>query len=493
MDKIPVILAIDEGTTNAKAVLIDQDGQIRASGSVALSLSHPQPSWAEQDPEEILLAVEKAIFQALSILPAAQVAAIGISNQRESVLVWDRASGKPLSQVAIWQCRRSEAFCAELASNDKANIVKQKTGLPIDPLFPAAKIRWLLEHIDNGIQRAENGELCVGTIDTWLAYKLSGGKCFTTDVSNASRTQLFNLHTQDWDQQLSEIFGVPIACLPEVKLSSELRGYTDGNWGLAKNIPIMSQIGDSHAALYGQGGFQEGAIKATYGTGSSLMTPVRNGNFEDFRLAHTVAWNDGDLSLALEGNITHSGAGADYIAKLLGLNGPGHVAELSDKADSNRGVYFVPALAGLGAPHWNSKARGVICGLTDAAGPEQICRAAIEAIAFQVTDVFLLMEQLSKQSLSVLLVDGGATKNRSLMQLQADLIQRPVVRSLTAEISALGAGYLAGKALGWWQDHKELAGLERKVEVIDPQNNADDVSHLYQCWKSAVKRTLIDM
>lgn len=484
------ILSIDEGTTNAKAVLIDREGQIFSVGSTGLSLAHPQPSWAEQDADEIYAATLASIAQALQQAPGTQVEAIGISNQRESVLVWDRQSGQALTPVAIWQCRRSEAFCRELANDPRAALVQQKTGLPIDPLFPAAKIRWLLESLPEVMDRAARGELCVGTIDSWLVYKLSGGLSFVTDVSNASRTQLFNLHSQAWDVELTEIFGVPIACLAEVLPSAARRGVTCGVDGIADGIPIMSQVGDSHAALYGQGGFQTGVIKATYGTGSSLMTTVQTELAEDYRLAHTVAWHDGELSLALEGNITHSGAAVDYVSKLLRLSGPAEVAALADQADSNRGVFFVPALAGLGAPHWASQARGLITGLTDAAGPEHICRAAVEAIAFQVSDVFFLMEQMSGQQLTALLVDGGATKNRSLMQLQADIIQRPVIRSLSSEVSALGAGYLAGLALGWWLDRAALKTLRRDAEVIQPNRDCQMVQAHYQAWQQAVKRTL---
>lgn len=488
--KIPTILALDEGTTNAKAVLVDRDGQIVSVGSTPLSVSHPQPSWAEQDANQILAATLAAISQTLEQLPDADVQAIGISNQRESVLVWDRQTGEALTSVAIWQCRRSEAMCHDLANGPHAKVVQQKSGLPIDPLFPAAKIRWLLDSLPDGIARADKGELCVGTIDSWLVFKLSAGQSFVTDVSNASRTQLFNLHTQSWDAELANIFGVPLACLAQVLPSAAPRGVTKGVAGIADGTPILSQIGDSHAALYGQGGFQRGVIKATYGTGSSLMTPVQTELAEDYRLAHTVAWNDGDLCLALEGNITHSGAAVDYISKLLRLAGPAEVAALADQADSNRGVFFVPALAGLGAPHWASHARGLITGLTDAAGPQHICRAAVEAIAFQVCDVFFLMEQLSGQNLTALLVDGGATKNRSLMQLQADLIQRPVVRSLNSEVSALGAAYLAGKVLGWWPDRATLSALRRDVEVIQPNDNCNDAASNYRAWQQAVQRTL---
>ncbi len=488
----PIILAIDEGTTNAKAVCIDKNGHIISKGSKGLSVTHPQSAWSEQDPFEIIEAVRYAIQIALSDHNY-NIEAIGISNQRESILIWERKTGQPLSPVIVWQCRRSEAFCEDLAKSEKAKIVQEKTGLPIDPLFPAAKIRYLLDNINEGYRRAKQGELCVGTVDSWLIWHLTNHQAFVTDVSNAARTQLFNIHTQKWDNELADIFGVPLECLAEIQISSGFRAETKNFHSLSDGIPILSQIGDSHAALYGQGGFETGVIKATYGTGSSLMTPVSKITSNEYRLAHTTAWNDGDLTYALEGNITHTGAGVDYMAKLLNLPNAQALTELALTVDTNKDVYFVPALSGLGAPYWQSKARGLITGLTDNATAAHLARAALEAIAYQVADVFYLMEEMSVTSLERLFVDGGPTKNKWLMQFQANVINCPVARTNIAEVSALGAGYLAGKALGWWASRKDLAMLNRNIELIMPNQEADHIQKSYKGWKSAISRSLNDL
>ncbi len=484
-----VILSIDEGTTNAKAICVDRSGQILSKGSKGLSVSHPKPAWSEQDPLAILEGVNFAIQTALAD-KSVTIEAIGISNQRESVLIWERSSGKPLTPVIVWQCRRSEAFCEALAQSEFAEIVQHKTGLPIDPLFPAAKIRWALDHLQDGHARAASGELCIGTIDSWLLWNLTDGEAFVTDVSNASRTQLFNIHTQRWDEELAEIFGIPLQCLAEIKPSCAYRGQTKNVAGLPDGVAILSQIGDSHAALYGQGGFMPGVIKATYGTGSSLMTPISRLSPGDYRLAHTTAWNDGELTYALEGNITHTGAGVDYMARLLGMKDVQILADLAQTTDSNYGVYFVPALSGLGAPYWQSRARGLITGLTENAGAAQLARAALEAIAYQVADVFYLMEEMAGTALDQLLVDGGPTKNPWLMQFQSNVINRPVARINVAEVSALGAGYLAGKALGWWNDRGALATLDRNTHLIRPNQQAERDRECYQAWKQVIRQTL---
>ena len=487
-----VILAIDEGTTNAKVVCIDRSGAVLSRATRPLQLEHPQPAWSEQDPVEILEAVSDAAADAIAELRGAAIAAVAISNQRESVVAWERSCGLPLSPVVVWQCRRSEAFCAELATSAHADTIRDKTGLPIDPLFPAAKIRWLLAHIDNGQARAANGEICIGTIDSWLAWHLTGGTRFVTDASNASRTQLFNIHTLQWDERLLEVFGIPRACLAEVLPSSAERGSTASYRGIPDGLPLLSQIGDSHAALYGQGGFMDGVTKATYGTGSSLMATVANIEKKDYRLARTVAWHDGDVRYGLEGNITHTGAAVDYVARLLGLDDASTVAELANSVRSTEGVYFVPALSGLAAPHWDSRARGIVAGLTESAGPAQLARASLESIAYQIADVIVAMEDIAGSGLERLLVDGGPTRNHWLMQFQANLLDRPIVRATNAEVSAIGAAYLAGKALGWWPNHEALYALHRKVDIIEPDDNRQSVQQGYDGWKQAVQRTLSD-
>lgn len=486
----PIIVSIDEGTTNAKAICIDQQGHILAKGSRSLQLTHPQAGWSEQDPMEIVNAVQQAVAEAVSKVNDAQIMAVAISNQRESVLIWDRETGAALTPVVSWQCRRSAEFCQKLANSPDASVVQQKTGLPVDPLFPGAKISLLLDGIADGRARAEQKQLCMGTIDSWLVWHLSGQQAFVTDHSNASRTQLFNIYQQCWDEELLKIFNVPMGGLAEVINSSALRAETRGFPGLPDGIPILSQIGDSHAALYGQGGFMPGVIKATYGTGSSLMTPVEEVTSDDYRLGRTIAWHDGALSYALEGNITHTGAAVGWMANMLGMKDIDQFASLAAATDSNDGVYFVPALSGMGAPHWNSKARGVICGLTDNASPAILARASLEAVAYQVADVFNLMESMAGSRLDTLLVDGGPTRNQWLMQFQADLLQRQILRSTTEEVSAIGAGYLAGKALGWWKTRDDLAALQRQVEVIEPSSTRQDLGDSYARWQQAVERTL---
>lgn len=489
--KTPLIIAIDEGTTNAKAVCVDPNGNILSKGAVSLSLTHPRAAWSEQDPEEIISAVASAIMQALSTLDDYDIKAVAISNQRESVMVWDRESGLALTPLVSWQCRRSTEFCATLAETPLASTVQFKSGLPIDPLFPAAKIKLLLESLPDGMQRAANGELCVGTVDTWLSWRMTGGATFVTDYSNASRTQLFNIHSLEWDAELLAIFSIPLTCLPDIVNSAAAAGETKGFAALPDGVPILSRIGDSHAALYGQGGFIPGSIKATYGTGSSLMTPVKAlGDLSDARLARTVAWHDGELSYAFEGNITHTGAAVSWMSGILNISDMQEFSELAQSCESNNGTYFVPALSGLGAPHWNTQARGLITGLTDAADRATLARASLEAIAYQVADVFHATEQLAGESLKSLLVDGGPTRNRWLMQFQADLLERPVVRSLTEEVSALGAALLAGKVLGWWHSHEDIAELTPKTEIIEPRPSGPQLQETYAEWQQAVRRAM---
>lgn len=483
----PFILSIDEGTTNAKAIAVAHDGTILAKGSSPVQLIHPQPGWAEQEPMEIWQATKSAVGFCLDSLDVKNLKGIAISNQRESVLAWERTSGKPLSPLISWQCRRSEVLCREIALLPQADIIRERTGAILDPLYPATKIKWLLNNIENGITRAMNGEICVGTVDVWLVWQLTDGGAFVTDYSNASRYQLFNLHTAQWDSQLLTLFGIPAQCLPEILPSSAYRGETRNCAGLPDGIPILSQAGDSHAALYGQGGFNDGVVKATYGTGSSLMTKCHVMPMRDFGVTTTVAWHDGELSLALEGNITHTGSALGFAAKLLGMENVLALSEAAQSVEHNHGVYFVPALAGLGAPHWDSGARGIISGLTDAVTPAVIARAAMESVAYQVADLFFAMEQTLAQKLETLSVDGGPTKNQWLMQFQADLLQRTIICSEIAEVSALGAAYLAGKALGWWKNNAELNALPRIAHIITP-NEQIDLTTSYTQWKQAVQR-----
>jgi len=484
----PFILAIDEGTTNAKAIAVSKTGDVLSKGSVPVQLVHPHPGWAEQDPESIWAATEAAMQSSLETLNSGLLSGIAISNQRESVLIWERSSGEALTPLVSWQCRRSEDICAEIAKKPEAEQVKALTGSVIDPLFPASKIRWLLDSIENGTERALNGELCAGTVDSWLVWKLTGGKQFVTDASNASRYQLFNINTFSWDPLLLDLYQIPQQCLPEVRPSSGERGVTSGVSCVADGVPILSQAGDSHAALYGQGGFNPGVVKATYGTGSSLMVRINETPKRDLGVCTTVAWDDGKPSLAMEGNITHTGSGIKFISKMLGIEDINKLSEMAWSVEDTGGVFFVPALAGLGAPYWDVKARGLITGLTDAATPAHIARAAFESVAYQVADLLFAMEASAEISLSELSVDGGPTNNRQLMQFQADLLQKRIVKRDVVEVSALGAAFLAGKALGWWPNDNALSQLLPASEVIEPNPNADSIRKNYKSWKQAVSR-----
>jgi len=484
----PFILAIDEGTTNAKAIAVTQSGDVLSKGSVPVQLVHPHPGWAEQDPEEIWAATEEAIKSCLIQQDHTMLAGIAISNQRESVLIWERSSGEAITPLISWQCRRSESICAEIAKKPEAEEVKALTGSVIDPLFPASKIRWLLDSIDNGTQRALNGELCVGTVDSWLVWKLTGGKQFVTDASNASRYQLFNIHTFSWDPLLLDLYQIPDKCLPQVNPSMGERGVTSGVSCIADGVPILSQAGDSHAALYGQGGFNPGVVKATYGTGSSLMVRIDETPKFDLGVSTTVAWDDGKPSLAMEGNITHTGSGIKFISRMLGIEDINQLSDMAWSVEDTGGVFFVPALAGLGAPYWDVKARGVITGLTDAATQAHIARAAFESVAYQVADLLFAMEASAEISLKELSVDGGPTNNRQLMQFQADLLQKRIVKRDVVEVSALGAAFLAGKALGWWPNDDALSKLLPASEVIEPNPNAELIRNNYKSWKHAVSR-----
>lgn len=485
----PFILAIDEGTTNAKAISVSQAGGVLSKGCVPVQLVFPHPGWAEQDPEKIWVATEEAITACLMDLDKSFLAGVAISNQRESVLIWERSSGEALTPLVSWQCRRSEDICAEIAKKPEADLVKSLTGSVIDPLFPASKIRWLLDSIENGTQRALRGELCAGTVDSWLVWKLTGGEQFVTDVSNASRYQLFNINTFSWDPLLLDLYQIPEQCLPEVRPSAGERGVTSGVSCIIDGVPILAQAGDSHAALYGQGGFNHGVVKATYGTGSSLMVCIDDVPKHDLGVSTTVAWDDGKPMIAMEGNITHTGSGVKFISRLLGIEDINKLSDLAWSVEDNGGVFFVPALAGLGAPYWDAKSRGLITGLTDAASQAHIARAAFESVAYQVADLFFAMQLSGGMKFSALSVDGGPSRNIELMQFQADLLQIPIIRSEISEISALGSAFMAGRALNWWPEYRDLNAIPRKVKIIKPNSENVKVKEKYQQWKMAIERT----
>ena len=484
------ILAIDQGTTNTKALLVDEGGTIVARASRGLTPHYPQPAWVEQDADEIWRSVVECVEEAQQARPGIEVAAIGISNQRETVVGWERNTGKPIGPAVIWQCRRTAPACEELRARGLGSMIQKKSGLTIDPLFSATKMRWLLDQIDDGRARAKAGEICFGTADSWVAWNLSGGRVHATDLSNASRTQLLDLRSLDWDDDLLDLFGVPNSALPELAPSSGLRGRSIALGLLPAGVPIASQIGDSHAALYGQAGFHPGSIKATYGTGSSLMTPTPELVHSAHGLSSTVAWAVGDgTTYALEGNILATGAAVQWLGELLSLPNPAAgVAELATHVDDSDGVHLVPAFVGLGAPHWDDAARGLISGLTRGSSAAHLAYATLASIAHQVRDVYDLMQAEAGIELDVLLADGGATRNDQLMQLQADILGRPVLRTTSTEVSALGAAHLAGLAAGFWSSEEELAALPRERDRFDPRMSASEREERHANWKQAVAR-----
>jgi glycerol kinase len=415
-----------------------------------------------------------------------------VSNQRESVVLWERATGAPAGPVAVWQCQRGAALCRELTAAGHEPEIRARTGLTIDPMFSASKMRWLLDHTPHGMARAAVGELCLGTIDSWVLFNLTGGQVHACDLTNASRTQLFNLKTQTWDPELLAHFGIPQAALPTLQPSSGHFGVTQGVNGLPDGIPITSLIGDSHGALYGHAGFQPGAIKATYGTGSSLMTPTATPIFSQKGLSTTVAWSyPQQATFALEGNIYATGAAVEWYAQLLGLTDSAtQIEAMAGRVADSDGVYLVPAFVGLGAPHWQSTARGTMTGLTRGSGPNQLARATLESIAYQIRDVFDVMQSEAGAPLQVLLADGGASQNNLLMQFQADILDCPVLRSTSSDVSALGAAYLAGLAAGVWTDEAAIAALPRPHDRFEPQMPASRRAALYAGWQAAVARTV---
>jgi glycerol kinase len=487
-----LILAIDQGTTNTKALLISGRGEIVARSSFPVEVAYPQPAWVEQDGRALWRSVRQAADACLEQAGDPPLAALAIANQRETALIWDRRTGEPLGPAVVWQCRRTAAFCEQLRTQGVAELLHTRTGLAIDPLFSASKLRWLLDQTPDGVARAAAGEICAGTVDSWLLWNLTGGRSHACDLTNAARTQLLDLGTQTWHPELCALFGVPQAALPQLQPSSSHFGVTETTGRIPAGVPISALIGDSHAALFGQGGFEPGAIKATYGTGSSLMMPIATPVLSARGLSTTIAWAAPGPVFALEGNITVTGAAVRWLAGLLGFSGgSAAVAALADQVESSEGVYLVPAFAGLGAPYWNDGARGVFAGLTQATSAAHLARAAIESIAYQVRDVFDQMAAEADVELRTLLADGGASRNDRLMQFQADILGRTVLRSSSADVSALGAAYLAGLTVGIWAAEAELAALPRPRDRFEPRMAFGERAARYRGWRQAVDRALL--
>ncbi|EKU74385.1 MULTISPECIES: FGGY family carbohydrate kinase [Sphingobium] len=480
----PVILAIDQGTTNTKALLVSPAGEIVCARSQAMQVAHPRPGWAEQSATAIWDAVRALIADLVAAAPEAEIRALALSNQRETILLWDARSGEALAPAVLWQCRRSEQRCAALRDAGHEAEIIARSGLDIDPLFPAAKIGWLLDNVPDGRARAARGELRCGTVDSWLLWKLTDGQVHATDHGNASRTQLLNLDTLQWDPVLAGLFDVPIGLLPQVRGSDSLFGTVAPDvTALPAGTPIRAVMGDSHAALFYHGGSRPGATKVTIGTGSSVMSATPHRVRSTHGLSSTIAWHrQGVAQHALEGNISISGQAAAFIAQLLGLADEAALTELARGVADNGGVVFVPALVGLGAPHWCSEARGSLSGLSLGTRPGHIARATLEAIALQIADVVAAMEADLGAPVPQISVDGGATRNDLLMQLLSDLTGRLILRPHVAEASALGVARLAAEAMGLTVE----AGPGRAPDRIMPAMPVEDRQRIKAGWRTAV-------
>lgn len=481
-----LILAIDQGTTNTKALLVDASGQVLHQAAVPNIVTYPHPGWAEQSGSALVEGVRQVIADVVDKAGDVRISGIAISNQRESIIVWDAVTGQPIGPVVIWQCRRSAPKCDALRAAGHSETIESRTGLALDPLFPAAKIAWLLDNVPGARDRAEAGTLRAGTVDAWLLWNLTNGQCHATDHSNASRTQLFNTASLSWDKDLCALFDVPMSLLPEVKSSDARFGATaEGATALPAGTPILAMIGDSHAALFGHGVRAPGTVKATYGTGTSLMALTSGRVRSRHGISSTIAWSQGrHVQHALEGNISVSGQTAAFAAELLGLADAAALSALAETVSDSNGVAFVPALVGLGAPYWKAEARGTITGLSLGTKPAHLARAAIEAIAFQVGDVYAAMEADMGTPLGELRADGGASRNALLMQFQSDILGRAVAAAAAAEVSALGAAALAFSALGI-----TMPGVPAASRFAPQIDDITRTTHR-QRWQSAVTQTL---
>ena len=488
------ILALDQGTSSSRAILFDKAGQPKAVSQKEFTQIFPKPGWVEHNPKEIWSSQASVIAETISAegINGSNIAAIGITNQRETTIVWDAESGEPIYNAIVWQDRRTSAYCDTLKKDGRADLIRSKTGLIIDAYFSATKIRWILENVPGARRKAEEGRLRFGTVDTWLIWKLTRGEVHVTDVSNASRTMLFNIHTLEWDPELLSLFNIPASMMPEVKSSSEVYGYTKTTL-FAHEVPIAGIAGDQQAALFGQMCTEPGSVKNTYGTGCFLLMnsgerPIMSSN----NLLTTVAWKIGDtVNYALEGSIFVAGSVVQWLRDGLGIiKSSSEVEELAASVPDNGGVYFVPALTGLGAPHWDQYAKGSIYGLSRGTTAAHIARAALEGIAFQTMDIVNAMQKDAGVTLKELKVDGGASRNNLLMQFQADILGTSVIRPTVTETTALGAAYLAGLAVGYWEslDHiKSQWGVDTE---FTPKAAEEDVNTLKEGWADAIRRTL---
>jgi glycerol kinase len=481
MSPEPLVLAVDQGTSATKALLVDAAGAIVAQGSGPVGLATPQPGWVEQSADEIWASVQVAVAACLHGRDPRAVVGIGLSTQRESLVVWDRTTGDPLGPMLSWQDQRTRADCEALRARDTDDVVRATSGLPLDPMFSALKARWLLDRYDPDRTRSRRGQLCLGTVDSWLLSRFGGEHVI--EVGNAARTQLLDVRARRWDDDLLEFFDIPAAVLPVVVPSTGPFPAARGMAPLLDGTPVGAVMGDSHAALFAHAGWRPGRVKATYGTGSSIMSLGHPGSATSDALCLTVAWDDGQPAYAYEGNIRSSGATLVWLAELMGVT-PDEIATAA--AESSEGVHLVPAFGGLGAPWWDDDAHGLMSGLSFGTRLPHVARAALESIAFQIEDVVAAVERESGP-VEALLADGGPTSNHVLMQLQADTSGRRVDRALARDLSALGAAHLAGRAAGLWSKD-ELEELERAREAFEPRESAESRARRQAAWHDAVAR-----
>ncbi|PMQ01395.1 MAG: glycerol kinase [Dictyoglomus sp. NZ13-RE01] len=488
------VLALDQGTTSSRAIVFDHEGRVVSVAQQEFTQIYPKPGWVEHDPMEILssqINVARQAIEKAKIEPK-DIVAIGITNQRETTVVWEKATGKPVYNAIVWQCRRTAPICDELKNQGLSETIREKTGLVIDAYFSGTKLKWILDNVEGVREKAEKGEVIFGTIDTWLIWNLTKGKVHVTDYSNASRTMLFNIHKLDWDDDILRILNIPKVMLPEPKPSSFIYGYTDKEiFGV--EIPIAGDAGDQQSALFGQACYKPGMVKNTYGTGCFMLLNTGEKAFPSKSgLLTTIAWGiNGKVEYALEGSIFITGAAVQWLRDGLKIiQSASETETLALKVPNSGGVYVVPAFVGLGAPYWDMYARGLIIGITRGTTREHIVRATLESIAYQTRDVLEAMKEDSNIELRSLRVDGGAVVNNFLMQFQADILGVPVERPVVNETTALGAAYLAGLAVGYWKDQKEIEDLWQMDKRFTPQMSPEEREKLYKGWKKAVQRAL---
>lgn len=488
------VMSIDQGTTSTRAILFNQESEIVSLYQEELPLIYPHPGHVEVNASYIWESTVRVMQQLVkqANVSAEQIAAIGITNQRETTIVWDKDTGKPIYNGLVWQSRQSTAICENLKQNGWAEKIKERTGLIIDPYFSSTKVKWILDHVHGARELAKQNRLYFGTVETWLIWNMTNGKKHITDVSNASRTMMFNIVERQWDKEIIDYLDIPSSMLPEVKSSSEIYGYLDASI-LGDEIPIAGAAGDQQAALFGQAAFSRGDVKNTYGTGCfMLMNTGEHAVHSKAGLLTTIAWEvDGKLEYALEGSVFIAGAAVQWLRDGLQIIKYSHESELLATAvSSTDGVYFVPAFVGLGTPYWNANVRGAMFGLTRGSSKEHIARAVLESLAYQSRDLLTVMEEESNVTLTSMAVDGGAIKNEFLMQFQSDILGIAVERPAVSESTALGAAFLAGLAVGFWQSKEQIAAFRKLDNVFFPHMEEHDREHLYKGWKRAVKAAI---